>query len=181
MKLNIGSGHKRIDGFLNIDNDPLVSPDYVVNLEEGKLPFDNSCVSEVIASHILEHIGPGYISLIKEIYRVSKPNAIIHIVFPHHLSTWFSDDPTHVRQLTINQFRLFSKKYIKYHIENFGSSNGIAIKEDVDFEILEQHTNPFPKWEERFKTMTNEEIQEVVDSQYNVFYEVYLKLVVIKE
>jgi hypothetical protein len=35
MKLNIGSGYKRYEDFLNIDDDPLVSPDYIVNLEES--------------------------------------------------------------------------------------------------------------------------------------------------
>ena len=40
---------------------------------------------------------------------------------------------------------------------------------------------PAGKWEERFKTMQPAEIQEVTDSMYNVFEEVYVKLLVVKE
>ena len=182
IKINIGSGYKKIDGFLNLDNDPIVNPDHRVDLENANFDFlaDNS-VDEVIASHILEHIGTGYIKLMKEIYRVCCDGAVIHITFPHHRSDWYADDPTHVRPLTANSFKLFSKKYINYHIENYGSSNGMAIKENIDFEIIEEQARAFPKWEERFKTMRPEEIQEVIDSMYNVFYEVHVKLVVIKE
>jgi hypothetical protein len=40
MKINLGSGFKRIEGFVNVDDDPLVEPDYIVNVEKDKLPFD---------------------------------------------------------------------------------------------------------------------------------------------
>ena len=116
IKINLGSGYKRIDGFINIDNDPAVNPDYVVNLESDKLPFNDSEVNEVIASHILEHIGAGYIPLIKELYRVCEDGAILHITFPYHRSDWYTDDPTHLRPLTSNSFKLFSKKYKLSHI-----------------------------------------------------------------
>ena len=36
MKINIGSGFKRYNGFLNIDDDPLVNPDYLLNISELK-------------------------------------------------------------------------------------------------------------------------------------------------
>lgn len=181
LRINLGSGHKRIEGFLNVDNDPQVNPDVLLSLNDDTLPFEDNSVSEVLASHILEHIGTGFIPLMKELYRICEPNAIIHVAVPHHRSDWFADDPTHVRIITANTFKLFSKKYIQHHIETYGSSNGMAIKENVDFEILETNARAFPAWEERFKTMKPEEIQYVIDSMYNVFYEVYIKLVVIKD
>jgi uncharacterized protein (DUF362 family) len=39
MKLNIGAGYVKIPGFLNVDHDPLVNPDFLCNLEELKLPI----------------------------------------------------------------------------------------------------------------------------------------------
>ena len=36
LKINLGSGYKRIEGFLNVDDDPLVNPDYIVNLDYKK-------------------------------------------------------------------------------------------------------------------------------------------------
>ena len=66
MKVNLGSGFKRIEGFVNVDDDPLVEPDYIVNVEKDKLPFDDNSVEEIRAHHILEHIGDGFIPLMKD-------------------------------------------------------------------------------------------------------------------
>ena len=45
MKLNIGGGLKRFDGFLNVDADPLTKPDYLVNLETEKWSLPSSPTS----------------------------------------------------------------------------------------------------------------------------------------
>lgn len=66
MKLNLGSGSKRINGYLNIDSDPKCNPDYVLNLEIDKLPFENNSVDDMILHHILEHLGDGFSILYKK-------------------------------------------------------------------------------------------------------------------
>lgn len=137
MKLNIGSGYKRYDGFLNVDDDPLVEPDFIVNLEEGKLPFDDNSVEEIKAHHILEHIGDGFISLIQDIYRVCKHGAIIDIIAPHHNHEVFYGDPTHKRPITVNGMYLFSKKYCDNSKEQHHSTSGLAYKYNVNFDIIE--------------------------------------------
>lgn len=180
LKLNLGAGLKHIDGFLNIDDDINVKPHFAIDINHGILPFDDNSVDEIVASHILEHIE-NFVPLMREIYRVCQPNAIIHVTVPHPRSDWYLDDPTHVRSLTVNSFKLFSKKYLQTHIESYGSSNGMAFKYDVDFEIIDVKMRPFPKWEQRFKEMTNEEIQEVADNFNNVFYEISVTLVVVKD
>lgn len=181
IKINIGSGLKRIEGFMNVDHDPNVNPDYLIDIETGNLPFEDNTVSEVLASHVMEHIGEGFFHLMKELYRVCEPNAIIHIVVPHHRSDIFFGDPTHVRPITPEMMKLFSKKYIQYHIAAYGSHTGVAFKDNVDFEILMSDQKLFPIWEEKFKTMSQEEIQHVVASYNNVFFETYIRLAVIKD
>lgn len=136
MKLNIGSGHKRIDNFLNVDDDPLVSPDFIVDLEKGKLPFDDNSVEEIKAHHILEHIK-NFIPLMQEIYRVCKHGALIDIIAPHHNHEVFYGDPTHVRPITVNGMYLFSKKHCLMHKEQHDSSSGIAFKYNVNFDIID--------------------------------------------
>lgn len=135
MKLNIGSGYKRYEDFLNVDDDPLVSPDYVVNLEESKLPFGDSTVEEIRAHHILEHIK-NFIPLMQEFYRVCKHGAIIDVVAPHHNHEVYYGDPTHVRPITVNGMYLFSKKHCTTHKEQHDSSSGLAFKYKVDFEVI---------------------------------------------
>jgi ubiquinone/menaquinone biosynthesis C-methylase UbiE len=133
MKVNLGSGYKRIDGFVNVDDDPLVAPDYLVNIEKDKLPFEDSTVEEVRAHHILEHIGQGFIPLMQEIYRVCKNGAILDIVVPHHFHDNFYSDPTHCRPITVGGMYMFCQETNKEHIEMYGSSSGMGLKYNVNF------------------------------------------------
>jgi predicted SAM-dependent methyltransferase len=135
LKINIGSGYKRISGFVNVDSDPKTNPDYVVDLEVDTLPFENDSVSEVLAEHILEHIGNGFFHLLKELYRVCKEGASIHIEVPHYLHFTFNADPTHVRRITAEGLQLFSKQFNLSDIASGGHSSALALKYDVDFEI----------------------------------------------
>jgi len=137
MKINLGSGKKRYDGFLNVDDDPLVNPDFLVNLELAKLPFENDSIEEVKAYHILEHIGDGFIPLMQELYRVCKDGALIDIIAPHHNHEVFYGDPTHKRPITVNGMYLFSKKYCDVSSESLSSSSGLAYKYNVNFEIVD--------------------------------------------
>jgi SAM-dependent methyltransferase len=136
MKINIGSGFKRFEGYMNVDDDPLVSPDFIVDLNSGKLPFDDNSVDAVIAHHILEHIGPAFIPLMIDLYRVCKHGALIDIRVPHPMHDIYRNDPTHVRPIMVEGMRLFSKKYCQEHVKSMGSSNGMALKFGIDFEIV---------------------------------------------
>jgi predicted SAM-dependent methyltransferase len=117
MNVNLGSGFKRIEGFVNVDDDPLVEPDYIVNVEKDKLPFDDDSVEEIRAHHILEHIGDGFIPLMKELHRVCKHGALLDIVVPHHFHDNFYGDPTHKRPITVSGMYLFSKKHVNKPID----------------------------------------------------------------
>lgn len=138
MKLNLGSGYKRIDGFLNVDDDPLTNPDVNINLDDVniKLPFDDNSVDEVIAHHILEHIGDGFIPLMKELYRVMKHGAILDVVAPHHNHEVYYGDPTHKRPITVNGMMLFSQDHNNYHIEVHSSSSGMGLKYGINFDVF---------------------------------------------
>lgn len=138
MKINLGAGLTRIDGFVNVDGDALCNPDYLVNLDDVnlKLPFEDNSVDEVIAHHILEHIGEGLFALFKELYRVCKPGAMLDVIVPHHLHDVYFGDFTHRRPITVNAMSQLSKKYCREHTKKFGSSSGHAFTLDVDFEMV---------------------------------------------
>jgi hypothetical protein len=136
MKINLGSGYKRIDGFLNIDDDPLVKPDFLCNIEKEKLPLEDNSVDEIRAHHILEHIGSGFIGLMQELYRVAKHGAILDIIVPHHFHDNFYSDPTHCRPITVGGMYMFCQKTNKEHIEAYGSSSGMGLKYNVNWEMV---------------------------------------------
>ena len=73
MKINLGGGLKRFDGFVNIDHDPLTNPDFCFNIEKDKFPFEDNSVDEVKAHHILEHLGEGFFHTITSPYLKYSP------------------------------------------------------------------------------------------------------------
>jgi SAM-dependent methyltransferase len=193
MKVNLGSGYKRIEGFVNVDDDPLVNPEYVVNLEKGKLPFDDNTVEEVVAHHILEHIGEGFIPLMQEIYRVCKNGAIIDIVAPHHFHEVYVSDPTHKRPITVDGMMLLGKKFNREHIEKHTSSSGLGLKFNIDFEVIwydydfdvfyDAMITDFKKRKEEGKVAQEEDfmIQRLLREATNVAINTKIKLMVKKD
>lgn len=55
-KLNLGCGYEKISGLINIDNNPLVEPDIILDLNKYPYPFENNSVDEVRLFHFLEHV-----------------------------------------------------------------------------------------------------------------------------
>jgi ubiquinone/menaquinone biosynthesis C-methylase UbiE len=178
MKINLGSGYRKDVSFINIDKDSNTNPDYVIDIENDKLPFEDNTVEEVRARHIFEYIGNGYLSLIKEIYRVCKNEAIIDIQAIHYRSDIWYSDPSHVRFITVDNLRVFSKKYIELNKEKF--KNNVNINLDVDFELIDFSQKPSPEWDERFKTLSIEQIIEISRNFNNIYDETYIKMMVIK-
>jgi predicted SAM-dependent methyltransferase len=53
LRINLGSGHIPLDGFLNVDGRPLPGIDVVADVR--RLPFDAGEVDEIYSAHLLEH------------------------------------------------------------------------------------------------------------------------------
>lgn len=82
LKLNMGSRDRRIPGFKNVDCDPHDGVDFVSPVEDLAV-FDDGCVSEIYASHILEHFSHRMThKVLKEWHRVLKPEGILYISVP---------------------------------------------------------------------------------------------------
>ena len=143
LKINLGGGLKKFEGFLSLDYDELVNPDYVVNLDDVniRLPFEDSTVEEIKAHHILEHIGDGFFPMMKELYRICKNGALLDIRVPHHKSELWYSDPTHKRFITVDMMTWFSKEINMEHIQQYNSSSGFGLKLDVDFKVVDKRLN----------------------------------------
>jgi predicted SAM-dependent methyltransferase len=177
MKINLGSGIKRYDGFLNVDCDPSVNPDYLVDLETGILPFENNSVEEIKAYHIFEHIGPNFFKFMQELYRVCKNNAIIDVHVPHPRHDYFLGDPSHVRPITIEMMNRFSKKYNDTEKTSTGSTL-FAYVYDVDFEIFHTEYHLETYFKEMIQGKTEEEVNMMARLYNNVIQEIHFKMVV---
>jgi predicted SAM-dependent methyltransferase len=94
-KLNLGSGRRKLDGFVNVDKNPSMSPDLVHDVEVG-LPFQDNVFDEVRAHDFLEHIHPDkVIFVMEEIWRVLRPNGVLDHFTPSTCGLGAFQDPTH--------------------------------------------------------------------------------------
>ncbi len=104
--LDVGCGTRKIKGAIGIDLRKVKGVDVIA--DATMLPFKNDCFDKIILSHIVEHI-PDIICFMREIWRVSKNKATIHIWTPHFTSMNSFTDLTHVRHLTSQSFDYFDK------------------------------------------------------------------------
>jgi len=96
MKINLGCGFRKEDGFINIDNRSEVKPDIVADATYH-LPFKDNSIKEVRANDFLEHIPIGKtVFVIEEIYRVLKDRGIFNSFTPSSEGRGAFQDPTHV-------------------------------------------------------------------------------------
>jgi len=102
--LNLGCGFKHMRNAINVDINEIVKPDMIINLEDGKLPFEDNTFKEIHTYHVLEHIH-NLIPLMNEIYRVMKFDGQLFIKVPQNEGVWA--DPTHVRGFSILSFRYY--------------------------------------------------------------------------
>lgn len=72
MKLNAGCGYKKLTGYLNIDINPDVKPDSVMDVCD--LGFSDGYFDEVIAEEVVEHLG-----FFKTKYFFSEINHVLKI------------------------------------------------------------------------------------------------------
>ena len=71
MKLNIGCGNKAIDGYVGVDKFQCDAADYICDIENEKLPFDDGSVDAIMLDNVIEHFG-DIPKVINELIRVSK-------------------------------------------------------------------------------------------------------------
>jgi len=181
MKINLGSGHSRIDGFVTVDYDPKSNPDHCLNLETDDLPFPDSTVTTVVAHHVLEHLGEGYFHCLQEIYRVCQHGAIIDIRVPHPRHDAYLADPTHRRPITPLGLQLFSKKFNQICKETGAASSQLGEYFNVDFDILEWNYVPEEKYRVNLANQPREFVEEYISERNNVISEYHIRLVVVKE
>lgn len=82
MKLNIGSGENKLEGYINIDFDVRFKPDLVLDIREG-LPYKDNEVDEIISTHLIEHIEyPLWLPMFREFQRVLKPEGKLLLEYP---------------------------------------------------------------------------------------------------
>lgn len=93
--LDIGCSKNKIKEAIGLDKDINSDADIICDLEKP-LPIKSNTFDFIYCKHLLEHLD-NPINVVKEIYRLSKPNAHVVIEVPHFSSHIAYSDITHKR------------------------------------------------------------------------------------
>lgn len=86
VKLNLGCGSEKIEGYVNIDCEETCKPDLVHNFTAAPLPYEDGSVGEIVMFHTVEHIRKvehGFI--FQECARVLKLHGSLLVSYPNFL------------------------------------------------------------------------------------------------
>lgn len=167
MKLNLGCGYNKLNGYINVDSDLICNPDIVADLEET-LPFNDNSVDEIILCHVLEHLGQdtqNYLNIWKEFYRILKNNAIIKITVPHWNHENFHHDPTHCRKVTPVGIDMFSQERNMHTIKTNGSETTLGLQLGIDIGVT-QVGYDFMPW---FQSQIDGQPQNIIEREMNKY------------
>ena len=185
IKLNLGCGSRKREGYVNVDMYAACGPDVVFNLEQTPWPWPDDSVEAVELIHVLEHLGQQpavFLGIMKELWRVCCDGAAIHIKVPHPRCDDFWGDPTHVRAITLDGLALFSQRNCAEYARLGAANTPLGKYLGVDFELAGCTMTPKPSWRERLDRgeITEAELRAAGDSQWNVYAETELILQAIK-
>lgn len=111
MKLDLGCGKRKKDGFIGVDSRAFDGVDVVCNLGKDPWPWENGSVDEAHCSHMLEHLKPAErIHFANEMYRVLKPGGKASIITPHFASVRAYGDLTHEWPPVVSFWYLYLNK-----------------------------------------------------------------------
>lgn len=186
MRLNLGCGYNKREGFVNVDSSPHCGPDLIHDLEEFPWPWADSTIDEILMIHVLEHLGATaevYFSVLREMYRICRPDARITIVVPHPRHDDFLHDATHVRAVTLEGLSMFSRKNCEEWIAAGNANTPLAFIAGVDFDLVETELTLDEPWKSKYaaKAISQVELLLAIKQYNNVVKESRAVLRVVKD
>lgn len=83
LRLHVGSGPARLEGWLNVDRQDLPEVDLVADVTAG-LPVDEGAAEAVFAEHFLEHLPlDDAVAFLREAHRVLAPGGWLRLTTPN--------------------------------------------------------------------------------------------------
>lgn len=116
IKLDIGCGGNKQEGFIGIDQYKMKGVDVVCNVGKEKLPYKDNSVDEIYSAHFIEHLT-NYegkwerTHFFNEAHRVLKKGGKMTLIFPHWASNRYYGDPTHKEPFSEMGFYYLAKDW----------------------------------------------------------------------
>jgi predicted SAM-dependent methyltransferase len=185
VKLNLGCGFDKREGWLNVDNFPECAPDRFLDIETTPWDLPTDAFEIVLMKHVLEHVGARFetfAAVMRELHRITAPDGLLEIHVPHVRHDTFWSDPTHVRAFTPLTFLMMSKRQNREWMEKRANYTMLAFVMDVDFEIESIVQNYDSRWIARVESgeLSREQLQIEAERSWNVARELQVRLRVVK-
>ena len=172
MKLNLGCGNKKLEGYINIGLTEYCNPDLVLDLENTPYPFKSNSVEEIRMKSVIEHfpLAPKpFFAIMKELYRICKSGAVMHLECPHPFHRWQIVDLTHQKPIHYEGIQMLDKEYCEQLIKSGSTKSPLAIMYNIDFRIKKYEITLDPKAKEHIKRVTGDFKKEFLDSYLHLF------------
>jgi hypothetical protein len=137
IKLDVGCGNAKPDGWIGIDMRQLNGVDIVWDLTNFPWPLANNCCNQIKCSQTWEIIEPKYrLKFMDEMWRIAKPGAMVQIDAPHSITTGACQDPIHYtcpNEVTFWYFDRSHPRYFEYEplpwkmCEQIMASNNVVV------------------------------------------------------
>ena len=173
MKLNLGSGFHKPEGFTNVDKQENVECDVKLDLSKETWPWENDSVDEVLFRHSLEEMGETRDELhhvFKELFRVCKNEAKVTVVTPHPRHDEFVMNPDCRWPISPMYLSTFSLQVNLDQIANGHHYTCHAIALGVNFEIEGQQLLIDPVFQEDIEkgVIPEEELRKMIQFSNNI-------------
>jgi len=112
--LDVGCGQNKWPGAVGIDISADTAADVVADLNEFPWPLEDDSFDQILCQDVIEHVD-DIIPFLRELHRVSRPGARIHLRTPHYTSVLAYSDPTHKHYLSAMAVRTFEQALFSHY------------------------------------------------------------------
>jgi ubiquinone/menaquinone biosynthesis C-methylase UbiE len=140
-KLNLGCGRAPLEGWINIDQFSYPKVDLILDLNEGKLPFEDNSITMINADCVFEHLL-HWETLLYECYRVLVPSGTIRIRVPYRTKTLQPFVLRFFDKNTMEPFLVENKASSSLEFKSIFSKSRFMIERSLPFKYqLEKYFN----------------------------------------
>jgi hypothetical protein len=113
LKLNLGCGVHKIEGFIGVDMEPSDAVDVDKDLRQRPWPWKDNSVSEIIANYLLMYlVGIDRLRFMDEAFRILKVGAKLTLKVPYWASVRIGLDPLYEwPPITEMSFLMYNKEW----------------------------------------------------------------------
>ena len=171
MKLDIGCGTRKQEGFIGVDIKDFPGVDHVMDAGSDPWPWENDSVDEIWCSHFLEHLtAQQRIHFVNEAWRVLKVGAKATIITPHWSSNRAYGDLTHQWPPVSEMWYMYLNKdwrkdnapHNDFYKCHFDATWGYSLNGDPRFNLLNRSPEAQAFWLTFYKEAAQDTIATIV-------------------